>query len=430
MDETTVSQAQLAAVDAGASDQTPARTARAPGWRISGRPALFLLASLTVSLLAASAAPTPLYATYAREWGFTPVTTTIVWGVYAVAVLTALLTLGRLSDYLGRRPVLLAALALQVVSLLVFTTASGTGQLLAARVVQGLATGTALGAIGASLLDVDRERGAFANALAPGLGTGTGALASALLVRYLPAPTHLVYLALIGVIAVQAAGVALLPETVTPRRLALSVLAPDVRLPRSARAAVLASAPVLFATWAVGGLYGALGPALVRDLTRSESEVLGGLSLTTLAVSAAITVYLLRNAAARTVMLTGILALMAGVAITLAALSAGSAPLFFAGTVVAGASFGSGFQGALRTVVPRAAPHERAGVLSLLFTVAYLGLGVPAVGAGLLVVHGAGLLGATRYYGLALIVLGALALALMSRPSRQAGSRVDRAVWR
>src|SRR5579872_1062553 len=107
-----------------------ARAAAAPAARprrISGGPALYLLASLIVSLLAASAAPTPLYATYARAWGFTPVTTTIVFGVYAVAVLAALLALGRLSDYLGRRPVLLAALAVQVASLLVFTTATGTG---------------------------------------------------------------------------------------------------------------------------------------------------------------------------------------------------------------------------------------------------------------------------------------------------------------
>ena len=395
--------------------------AAAPARRISGRPALYLLASLIVSLLAASAAPTPLYATYAQEWGFTPVTTTIVFGVYAVAVLAALLTLGRLSDYLGRRRVLLAALAVQVVSLLVFTIASGTGELLAARVIQGLSTGTALGAIGAGLLDVDRERGTLANALSPGLGTGTGALASALLVRFLPAPTHLVYLALIGVIAAQAAGIALLRETVTPSRLTGSALVPDVRLPRSARAAVLASAPVLFAVWALAGLYGALGPALVRVLTGSASEVLGGLSLFILAVVAVGSVYLLRNVAARTVMVTGILALVAGVGITLAALSAGSAALFFAGTAVSGIGFGSGFQGGIRTVVPQAAPHERAGVISLLFTISYLGLGVPAVGAGFLAVHGAGLLGAARYYGLALIGLAALALAGLYRARRDGG---------
>jgi MFS family permease len=389
--------------------------AASPARRVSGRPALLLLASLVVSLLAASAAPTPLYATYAQEWGFSPVTTTVIFGVYAVAVLASLLTLGRLSDYTGRRPVLLAALAVQVASLAVYATASGVGGLFAARVIQGLATGAALGAIGAGMLDVDRERGALANALTPGLGTGTGALASALFARYLPAPAHLVYLALIAVLLAQAAGVALMRETVTRSPLPASALVPDVGLPRSVRGPILAAAPVMFAVWALGGLYAALGPALVRALTGSPSEVLGGMSLTTLTVTAVSSVYLLRNVAAGTVMRAAILALVTGVAITLAALAAGSVPLFFAGTAVSGIAFGSGFQGGIRTVVPQAAPHERAGVLSLLFTISYLGLGVPAVGAGLLAVHGAGLLGAARDYGIALIALAGIALAALHR---------------
>src|SRR5579863_4910963 len=188
----------------------PAPTA--PRRRIAGRPALYLLASLVVSLLAASAAPTPLYEIYQRMWGFTPITITIVFGVYAVAVLVALFALGRLSDSVGRRPVLLAALAVQVVAMVVYATAGGVGELMTARIVQGLATGAALGAIGAGMLDVDRERGALANALSPGVGTGSGALISALFVQFLPAPTHLIYIALIAVFALQAIGVAFVRE--------------------------------------------------------------------------------------------------------------------------------------------------------------------------------------------------------------------------
>jgi MFS family permease len=388
--------------------------------RISGTPALVLLASLIVSLLAASSAPTPLYAVYQQHWGFSPITTTVVYGVYALTVLAALLTLGRLSDYVGRRPVLLAALAVQVASMVVFATAGGVGDLLIARVIQGLSTGAALGAIGAAMLDIDTKRGALANAISPGVGSGSGALLSALLVQYLPAPTHLVYLVLIGVIAVQAAGVALLRETVTTSRVPAAALVPEVRLPRSVRGPLLAATPVVFAVWALAGLYGALGPALVHALTGSASVVLGAGSLTLLTVTAIISTYLLRNTPARKVMLTGIAALIAGVAVTLVALSTGSAALFFAGTAVSGIGFGSGFQGGIRTVVPAAAPHERAGVLSLLFTVSYLGLGVPAVAAGFLAVHGAGLTGAARDYGAALILLALFALAALSRAPRAA----------
>jgi Major Facilitator Superfamily len=408
--------AQLAPARADLARPRPSGAAPAArSRRVTGRPALYLLASLVVSLLAASAAPTPLYAIYQRMWGFTPITITVVFGVYAVAVLAALLALGRLSDSIGRRPVLLAALALQVVSMVVYATAGGVGELMGARIIQGVATGAALGAIGAGMLDVDRERGALANALSPGVGTGSGALISALFVQFLPGPTHLIYLALIGVFAVQAAGVLFLRETVTPVPVTRAVFVPEVRLPRATRGAVLAAAPVLFAVWALAGLYAALGPSIVATLTGSGSVVLGAASVTALTVTAVAATYLLRNVPARTVLVWGIGGLVAGVAITLIALGAGSVALFFAGTAVSGVGFGAGFQGGIRTVVPLAAPHERAGVLSLLFVICYLGMGVPAVAAGFGATDGLGLLGSARVYGIALIALAGLALAGLRR---------------
>jgi MFS family permease len=398
-----------------------ARPARVP--RLTGVPAVTLLASLIVTLLSASSAPTPLYAVYQARWGFSPITTTVVFGVYALAVLAALLTLGKLSDHLGRRPVLLAAIAVQAVSLLVFATAGGVPALLAARVVQGLSTGAALGAIGAGMLDIDRERGTFANAVSPGMGTATGAIVSALVVRYLPAPTHLVYVLLLGVFALQALGVALLRETVTRKPGALATLAPEIRLPRELRGPILVATPVLFAVWSLAGLYGALGPALVRELTGSSEVVLGAASLTALTTAAVAGIVALRRAGARTVMLTGILALIGGVAVTLAALAARSTALFFAGTVISGVGFGSGFQGGIRTVVPRAAAHERSGVLSLLYTVSYLGMGLPAVIAGFLVVHVGGLVDTAYEYGAVVVVLAALALPGLVRTGRRGAVR-------
>src|ERR1700760_3817303 len=203
-------------------DDPVVRPARFP--RLTGTPALLLLSSLIVSALAASAAPTPLYAVYQRMWGFSPITITIVFGIYAVAVLSSLLVFGRLSDYAGRRPVLLAALGVQGVAMLVYATAGGAVELTVARVIQGLSTGAALGAIGAGLLDVSKERGALANALSPGLGTGGGALLSAVFVQFLPAPTPLVYLVLAGGFGVQMVGVALLRETVPTPRIPASAL--------------------------------------------------------------------------------------------------------------------------------------------------------------------------------------------------------------
>lgn len=280
---------------------------------------MYPLVSLIVAFLAASAAPTPLYAIYQARWDFSPVTTTAVFGAYAVAVLAALLTLSKLSDHVGRRPVLLAALTVEAASLLVFATAGGVPALLAARIAQGLSTGAALGVISAGMVDVDRGRGPFANAVAPFAGTGGGVLLATLAVRYLPARTHLIYLALLVVLVFHAAGVALIRESVTRTPGALFARVPEVRLPRKLRGPALASGPVLFAVWALAGLYGALGPALVGTLTGSDNVVLRGLSLFTLTASAVISIILLRGARARAMMHTGILTLIAGVAITLLA---------------------------------------------------------------------------------------------------------------
>lgn len=122
--------------------------------------------------------------------------------------------------------------------------------------------------------------------------------------------------------------------------------------------------------------------------------------------------------AGRTVLVCGIAGLVAGVAITLVAIGTGSQALFFAGTLVSGIGFGAGFQGGIRSVVPLAEPHERAGLLSLLFVVSYLGMGVPAVAAGFGATDGLGLLGAARVYGVALIAAAGFALAVLYRTRR------------
>ena len=407
------------------SSQTITRTRRVDdtvarsGTRPSGTAQLLLLASMVVALLAASSAPTPIYAIYQAEWGFSPITTTIVFGIYAVSVLVSLLTLGKLSDHVGRKPVLLVALVVQALTMIILATAGGVPALLVGRLVQGITTGAAIGAIGATMLDIDAKRGQLTNALVPGIGTATGALLSALLVTFLPAPTHLVYYVLMVVFLAQAVGVAFLRETVTRAPGALASLKPEISLPRAVRAHVMAAAPVLFAVWALAGLYGALGPALIGKLVGGNNAVLAGVLLVAFAGVASAAVLVLRNLSPVAVMLTGTSALFLGVAVTLVALGIGSLALFFVGTVIAGAGFGGGFQGGIRIVVPQVAPHERAGVLSLLFVVSYLGFGVPAVAAGFLVVDGPGLIGASQIYGGAVMVLSVLALAALVRARRR-----------
>lgn len=395
--------------------------------RMGGRAAFFLQSSIIVVLLAASSAPTPLYAVYQQRWGFSPITITVVFGVYALAVLAALVIVGSLSDYIGRRPVLLAALVLQAVALVAFVNAGGVSALIAARVVQGVSTGLAAGAVGAGLLDLDRARGAVANAIVPAIGTATGALVSGLLVTYLPAPTRLVYVILLGVVVLQGLGVLVMTETAGLRDGALASLWPRFGFPVATRRPLLVATPALIAAWALAGFYGSLGPSLVHVITGSDSAFLGGLALFVLAGVGAMTVFVLRNANPSRVALVGTAALVLGVTGTLISTSAGSEAGFFIATAIAGVGFGGGFQGAVRTVLPLADSEHRAGVLSVIYVISYLAMGIPAVGAGALVAHTGSLTLAARAYGIAAVALAAVAFVglVLRSPKGSSGAAAD-----
>ncbi|MET0794136.1 MAG: MFS transporter, partial [Polyangiaceae bacterium] len=283
--------------------------------RLSKPSAFYLQASIILFFLAGSSAPTPLYALYQAQWGFSPITVTVIFGIYALAVLAALLTVGSLSDYIGRRPVLFVATLLQAAAMWVFAHAQGVNELIAARIVQGIATGGAASAIGAGMLDIDRAKGTIANAVGPMLGTATGGITSGLLVQYLPAPTVLVYAVFGSVFVAQAIGVLLMPESATPRAGALASLKPQFRLPREIRRPMLLATPALVGAWALVGFYGSLGPALLRRMAHSTSLALGGLTLFVLAGSAAATVFLTRSRSPNSLTSIGMAALLVGTAI-------------------------------------------------------------------------------------------------------------------
>jgi MFS family permease len=392
------------------ADDSPARSGR-----LSPTASFYLQASITVSFLAGSSAPTPLYSLYQSQWGFSPTMTTLIFGVYALAVLASLLVTGRLSDHIGRRPVLFAAIAAQLAAMIVFGTATGVRDLLIARVIQGLSAGAAVAAVGGGLLDIHRERGSVANAVTPPIGTGLGAIVAGLLVQFLPAPTHLVYGLLAAVYYVQGIGVFFMAETNAPRSGAWASLKPSLKLSPSLRGPMLLAIPALVATWSLAGFYASLGPALVRGLVGINSSLLGGATLFLLAASAAIAVVFLRNATASTLTRVGAYALLSGVAIAITATSIHSPAVFFIGTSVAGIGFGAGFQGAIRGIATHAAPNERAGALSIAFVVSYLAMGVPAVIAGYFVTRQGDILATAREFGVAVILLSVITLVGASR---------------
>ncbi|WP_411959965.1 MFS transporter [Pseudomonas mandelii] len=390
---------------------------------ISNRSSLWFLAITLLSFLAASTAPTPLYHLYQEHLQFSPATLTLIFGVYAISLLAALLTVGSLSDYLGRKPVIFTAVALNMLAMLLFINADSVAWLISARVLQGFATGMATAALGAALLDTDRQQGPLVNSVAPLLGMALGAMGCGLLAEFAPLPLQLTFWVLLAMFGLQALYVWRLPESVSAQRGALASLRPTLHVPIQARRALWLVLPINTAAWALGGFYASLAPSLVRTATGSTSNLIGGATVAVLTVTGALMIYTLRSRPADKVLRVGASILPVGVALILLAVHSASLPLFFIGTLVAGCGFGASFLGALRSVVPLALPHERAGLMSAFYVLSYLAFCLPSLLAGNLT-RAFGLVTTTDGYGAVLIILAVSALPALIRqqPAKVCGA--------
>jgi MFS family permease len=341
---------------------------------------------------------------------------TTIFGIYAFALLASLLVVGALSDHVGRRPVLVAAFLLEAVAMVLFLVSDGVGWLLAARVVQGLATGALTSTLGASLLDLqrrDRPLGAFINSASPGLGLSIGAVGAGLLVQFVPSPTDWVFAVLTGVFLLAAGGTLLLPESSARLPGALASLRPQVHVPAVHRRPFLVALPCLLATWALGGLYASLGPSLLVDVFGIDNHLAGGLLILALNGTGIFGSLALRSAAAERALMTGALIFTVGVAATVGALFAGSVVLLFVAAVVTGFGFGAAFLGAVASITRGVAPGHRAGLLASVFVVGYLAFSLPAIAAGI-AVGAIGLERTAEIYGAAVIVLALTAVIVLA----------------
>ena len=382
--------------------------------------------AIFVLFAAAASAPTPLYVVYQKEWGFSATTLTVIFAVYAIGLIGSLLTVGALSDHVGRRPVLAAAIALEAAALVLFLAAGDVTSLLAARVAQGIATGAAFSTLGATLVDLNPPhspgRGGLVNAVAPIGGLALGALGSGALVEFAPAPTHLIYALLLVGAGVAAIVVALMPETSARRPGALASLMPAVRIPVGLRPDVYALVPIIVASWALGGLYLSLGPSVAVSLFGLSNHLIGGLVVTLLWGSGALTAFALRTRPTSSVLGMSAILLSAGTALMLAGVERHSVALGVIGTVVAGGGFGASGLGSFGTLARIARPGERSELLAAALVIAYLAFSLPAVGAGFASTS-FGLHFTAVAYSLCVVALGLVALGVQALRSRSVGGR-------
>lgn len=380
--------------------------------------------AISVLFLAASSAPTPLYVVYQQQWGFTAWVLTVVFAVYVVGLLGSLLVVGGLSDHLGRRPVLAGAIALEAAALVLFLVAGDVVVLSAARFLQGVATGAAVTTLGATLVDLEpahaRGRAGVVNSVAPLVGLALGAVGCGALVEFAPAPTRLVYALLVAGMVAAAVVVAAMPETSTRRPGAVASLRPVVKIPARLRADVVPIVPVMVAGWALSGLYLALGPSVTAGLFGLRSHLVGGVVVTLLCGTGAITAFLLRARPAPALLAPGSALLGLGTLVTLAGVRTDLVVLCAVGTVVAGVGFGAAGLAAFGTFARIAEPHERGALFAVAYVISYVAFSVPAVLAGF---AGTvfGLRGTTEVYALAVVVLCAAALVLRRRSAAPAG---------
>ena len=381
-------------------------------------------ATLTaITFLAAAGAPTPIYRLYQESFGLTPLAITLIFGAYAATMVVALLTVARLSDFVGRRPMVFAALALNTVALVLFLGAGSGAALVVARATQGVATGIALASLGAMIADATPVAAATLNSVTAFIGLAMGALGAGALVAYAPWPRQLVYVLLIDVTLVQMIVLAFAPETASRRAGAWSVARPNLALPVCAVGAMLKLFPLTLSAWGLGGFYLSLMPSVVVAATGVRSPLTGAAMVAALMLTGGASVLASRGLAAPTAIRGSSALLAIGIVATVGAIAAGSPASMFAGAMIAGVGFGASYGAALRTLFPLAAGHERAGLLSAYFVMSYVVFALPAILAGLAVPH-FGLVATALGYGVVLAVaaLVTLAIELARRPRAEAPS--------
>jgi predicted MFS family arabinose efflux permease len=351
----------------------------------------YALAAVVIGLgLFASVTPSPLYHTYSVLWHFSPLTLTLIYATYAFGVLATLLLAGRVSDDVGRRPVLLVALGALMGSSVLFMFASSVVWLFAARGLQGLATGAALSAASAALLDLHPRRDpagvGLTNSVAAATGIGVGALVSSSLVQLGSAPRVLPYVVLLSLFAIAFAGAYWMPEPVEQRgRFRLTAERPTV--PLAARRPFFLAGLAVLSSWSIGGLFFSLGPQLSAQLFNSTNAITSGIGIVALAGSAAVASLLLGRTAPWIGASAGSVALAGGMLLIVAAAATDSSITYLLGSVLGGIGFGVAFLGGLRGLVAVIPTEHRAAVMSAFYVIAYASLSVPAVLAGIVVTH-------------------------------------------
>jgi MFS family permease len=357
-----------------------------PRWVSHRSRALWLPAYAFAVVMLGTTLPTPLYPRYEREFGFSPLLITVIYGVYAAGVIAALLLLGGVSDQAGRRPALFASIVLSAASAVAFLLAGGVWALLAGRILSGFSAGLCTGSATAALVDLAPDRRSQASALATAVnlgGLGCGTLLAGLLATVGPAPLRLPFWVDLGLLIVAFAAVLRMVEPVR-RAGQLQFAVQRLHVPAQVQPTFIRAAAAGFAAFALFGLFSAVAPTFLASVLHQTSPALaGGVVFVLFAFSAAgqLAVPRIPGPAA---LPAGCAGIIAGALLTGAALAASSLGLLIAGAIVAGTGQGIAVGAGLAALNTKTPAEHRGEVDSSYFVAAYAGVSIPIIGVGLL----------------------------------------------
>ncbi|WP_327101732.1 MFS transporter [Nocardia vinacea] len=350
----------------------------------SQRWAYALILAASGVALGVSGVPAPLYGMYQKEWHFTPLTTTFVFAVYAFAALAAVLVSGRISDVVGRKPVLLGAFATMIIGLVVFLLADNVAMLLVARALHGLAVGSTVVAGAAALLDLRPKHGARSGQLsgvAFNVGMAVAILGSALLAQYAPHPLRMPYVVITVVCLLIGVGVIALREPHTAR-IAGRITIAKPAVPQEIRGDFWFSALGVMAAWSVLGVLLSLYPSLASAETGIHNLVFGGAVVASTAVAGATAQLFATGIPARRAAIGGDTGMAVALVLTVPALHTGNWVVVLLAGVLLGATFGLGFGGSLRHLSEVVPQHKRGETMSAYYLLAYTAMALPTILAG------------------------------------------------
>jgi MFS family permease len=343
-----------------------------------------LLIALLAVALGVSGVPAPLYGVYEREWHLAPITTTLVFAVYAFAALGAVLVAGQVSDRYGRKPLLVGAAVAMVAGLVVFMTADSVAALFVARALHGAAVGVTVVAGSAALLDLRPHDGARTGLLTGimfNVGMAVTILGASLLAQYGPDPMVTPYAVVGLVVLLILFNLLLMGETHQTRSTTpIRVTRPSV--PRAIRHDFRFAVLGVMASWSVLGVYLSLFPAFAGQSTGIHSLVFGGAVVAAMASAAAVSQAIGSRLPARTAAIGGDFGTAVALVTSVLALDSHRAWLVAAAAVFMGLSFGLAFGGSLRHLGQVVPADHRGEVMSAYYVLAYGAMAVPTILAG------------------------------------------------